>query len=108
MNTDAPPSTIHPAVRIIIGACVAGAAGFGALVAWFIGVVVYTGCFISCGEPNRFAGFGLIILTAALVGASAAGIGYAIVGWQRDQMFRIWLIAAGIGAMLGVASLVWS
>jgi len=110
MNTEetTTPTTIHPAVRIIIGACVAGAAGVGALVAWFIGVVTYTGCFISCNEPNRFGGFMLMLLTAIFVGVFAAGVGYAILGWQRDQMLRIWLIATGVGAMLGVASLVAS
>lgn len=99
------PESIHPAVRIIIGACVAGAAGFGALVAWFVGSVLYTGCFISCGEPNRVGGIGLMLVAAVLVGLLVAGIAYSIVGWDRDRMFRIWLIGTGVGALLGIATL---
>ncbi len=99
-------STIHPAVRIIIGVCVATAAGFGAFAAWLVGIFSYTGCFISCTEPNRLLGAALMALTAVLVGVFVAGVAYAIVG-QR-QIVRIWLIGTAVGAILGIASLVFS
>jgi hypothetical protein len=104
MTTTSP--SIHPAVRIIIGVCVAAAAGFGALVAWLFGLFTYTGCFISCTEPNRLAGTALIALAAGLFGVFVAGVSYAIVG-QR-QIVRIWLIGTAAGAILGIASLVFS
>ncbi len=99
-------TTIHPAVRIIIGVCVAAAAGFGAFVAWLFGIFAYTGCFISCSEPNRLLGIALMVLTAGLFGVFVAGVAYAIVG-QR-QIVRIWLIGTAAGAMLAFATLVFS
>jgi hypothetical protein len=104
MNTTAP--SIHPAVRVIIGACVAAAAGFGALAAWLFGLFTYTGCFISCTEPNRLVGTALIALAAAFIGVFVAGVAYAIVGWR--QIVRIWLIGTAVGVILGIASLVFS
>lgn len=99
-------TTIHPGVRVIIGVCVAAAAGFGAFVAWLVGLITYTGCFISCTDPNRLVGTALMTLTAVLVGVFVAGVAYAIVG-QR-QIVRIWLIGTAVGAILGIASLVFS
>jgi hypothetical protein len=99
-------TSIHPAVRIVIGVCVAAAAGFGAFVAWLFGIFAYTGCFISCSEPSRLLGTAVMALTAVLVGVSVAGVAYALVG--QYQIVRIWLIGTAVGAMLGFASLVFS
>lgn len=105
-NTEQPG--IHPAVRAIIGIAVAIAAGFGAFVAWFVSVVTFTGCFISCDTPNELGGMGLMAVTALLVGLTVASLGYAFVGWSRETMIRLWLIGTGVGAILGIASLVAS
>jgi hypothetical protein len=106
--SDTQRPSIHPVVRIIIGACVAGAAGVGVLVSWFLGIITYTGCFISCSEPNRLAGVGLMALAAVLVGVLVTALAYAFVGWERERMFRVWLISTGVGAALGILSLVAS
>lgn len=101
-------SGIHPVARVFIGAAVAIAAGFGAFVTWFIAFVTFTGCFISCSEPNELGGMGLMVGTAALVGILVASLGFAFVGWSRERMLRLWLIGTGVGAILGIATLVAS
>lgn len=106
MNTR--EASIHPAVRAIIGICVSIAAGFAAFVAWFVAIVTYTGCFISCSTPNEFGGIGLMTVTAILVGLTLAALGYAFVGWKRETMIRLLLIGTGVGAMVGILSLVGS
>lgn len=107
MNTE-PTSTMHPALRALIGTGVIAASGFGALVAWFVGIVWYTGCFISCSDPNIAGGIGMIVLAAALVGAGVAGGGFAFYGWRRELMVKLWLIGAGAGAILGIGTLIFS
>jgi hypothetical protein len=87
---------------------VAIAAGFGALVAWFVGIVTFTGCFISCSTPNELGGMGLMAITAGLVGLTIAALGYVFIGWSRATLIRLWLIGTGVGAILGIASLVAS
>lgn len=101
-------SGIHPVARVFIGAAVAIAAGSAALVTWFIALVTFTGCFISCSEPNELGGIGLMVVTSALVGILVAGLGFAFVGWSRERMLRLWLIGTGVGAILGIATLVAS
>lgn len=103
-----PQPTIHPAVRVIIGIAVAIAAGFGVLVAWFVGIVTFTGCFISCGTPNEIGGMGLMAVAALLTGLTIAALGYVFVGWSRRTLIRLWLTGTGVGAILGIASLVAS
>lgn len=107
-NMSTRESGIHPVARVFIGAAVAIAAGFGALVTWFIAIVTFTGCFIGCSEPNELGGMGLMVGTAALVGILVAGLGFAFVGWSRERMLRLWLIGTGVGAILGIATLVAS
>lgn len=118
MNSDDPVPTeqpaideeprMHPAVQAIIGIAVAIAAGFAAFVAWFVGIVTFTGCFISCDTPNELGGMGLMAVMALLVGLALASLGYAFIGWKRQSLIRLWLIGTGVGAMLGIASLVAS
>lgn len=103
--TNEPAKTIHPIVRILIGSVTAAAAAGGAFVTWFIAIVTFTGCFISCGDPNEPGGLALMGLTAVLVGLFVAGVGYAVIGWAKERLFRLWLIGAGVGAILGIASL---
>ncbi|MEX2423729.1 MAG: hypothetical protein WD990_07105 [Acidimicrobiia bacterium] len=111
-NTEQPATTeqprIHPAVQAIIGIAVAIGAGFGAFVSWFVGIVTFTGCFISCGEPNELGGMGLMAVTAVLVGLTLAALGYTFIGWSRETLIRLLLLGTGVGAMLGIASLVAS
>ncbi|MDX1450070.1 MAG: hypothetical protein R3246_13510 [Acidimicrobiia bacterium] len=101
-------TTMHPALRILLGVAVIVAAGWGAFVAWFVGIVLYTGCFISCSEPNTLGGFGLILVAAALVGLVVAAGGFAYAGWRRELMFKLWAIGAGAGGILGVGTLIFS
>ncbi|HSJ27687.1 MAG TPA: hypothetical protein VLB67_05705 [Acidimicrobiia bacterium] len=108
MDTHTTPSRLHPAARALIGAVVAAAAGWGTLVGWFVGVVSWSGCFISCGDPNQVLGLGAMGLAVVLFGTLVAAVGYAFVGWRRSLMVRLWLIAGGVGAILGAASLVAS
>ena len=111
-DTEQPRDTeqpgIHPAVQAIIGIAVAIAAGFAAFVAWFVSIVTFTGCFISCDTPNELGGMGLMAVTALLVGLALASLGYAFIGWKRQSLIRLWLIGTGVGAILGIASLVAS
>ena len=99
---------IHPAVQAVIGIAVTIAAGFAAFVAWFVSIVTFTGCFISCDTPNELGGMGLMAVTAVLVGLGLAALGYAFIGWKRQSLVRLWLIGTGVGAILGIASLVAS
>lgn len=101
-------SAMHPAIRAVIGTGVIAAGAFGAFVAWFIGIVWYTGCFISCSDPNIAGGFAMIVLAAALVGAAVAAAGFAFYGWRRPLMVKLWTIGAGAGAILGVGTLIFS
>ena len=111
-KTEQPDTTeqprMHPAVQAIIGIAVAIAAGFGAFVAWFVSIVTFTGCFISCDTPNELGGMGLMAITALLVGLMVASLGYAFIGWARETLIRLMLLGTGVGAMLGIASLVAS
>lgn len=102
------PTGLHPAVRAIIATLVALAAGWGTLVAWFIAIVEYTGCFISCSDPSPVIGIGLMAVAASLLGSLVAAIGFAFIGWRRQQLLKLWLIGAAIGAILGIASLMAS
>lgn len=106
--TNEATTTMHPALRAVIGTGVIAAGSAGALLAWFVGFVWYTGCFISCSEPNILGGIGLIILAAALVGASVAAGGFAFYGWRRALMVKLWVIGAGAGAILGIGTLIFS
>jgi hypothetical protein len=113
MDTQPTPSApsapmIHPAVRIIIGLVAAGAAGFGALVAWLIGIITFTGCFISCGTPEPLAGSALMILTAGLVGVVVVSLDYAIRGWKQRRSLRVLAYGSALGAVLGILSLLAS
>ncbi|MFP5332137.1 MAG: hypothetical protein ACLGHX_07265 [Acidimicrobiia bacterium] len=101
-------SNLHPALRAVIGIAVIAAAGWGALVAWFIGIVLYTGCFISCSDPNLAGGVGLILVAAALAGIALAGGGFTFAGWRRELMVKLWTIGAGIGGILGAGTLIFS
>lgn len=101
-------TNLHPALRALIATLVAAAAGWGTLVAWFISIVEYTGCFISCSEPSPLIGIGLMAVAASLLGSFVAAIGFAFIGWRRERLLRLWLIGAGAGAILGIASLVAS
>lgn len=108
MNHETTTSTMHPALRAAIGTGVIAAGSFGALVAWFIGFVWYTGCFISCSDPNIFGGIAMIVLAAGLVGAAVAAGGFAFYGWRRALMVKLWVIGAGAGAILGIGTLIFS
>lgn len=99
---------MHPALRALIGTGVIAAGGFGAFVAWFIGIVWYTGCFIGCSDPNVIGGIGMMIVAAALVGAAVAAAGFAFYGWRRVLMLKLWLVGAGGGAILGIGTLIFS
>lgn len=99
---------MHPALRAVIGTGVIAAGTFGALVAWFIGFVWYTGCFISCSDPNVIGGIGMIVLAACLVGAAVAAGGFAVHGWRRALIVKLWVIGAGTGAILGIGTLIFS
>lgn len=76
--------------------------------AWFVGIVSWTGCFISCGDPNRLAGAGLVFLAGAFVGVAAVAVDFAIRGWARHRAVRVWAVAAAIGGILGALTLVYS
>lgn len=107
MNTEI-TSTMHPALRAVIATGVIAAGGFGAFVAWFIGIVWYTGCFMSCSDPNIAGGIAMIVLAAALIGGAVAGAGFAFYGWRRPLMVKLWVIGAGAGAILGIGTLIFS
>lgn len=107
MNTEN-TSVMHPALRAVIGTGVIAAGGFGAFVAWFVGIIWFTGCFIGCSEPNIAGGVALIVLAAALIGAAVAAGGFAFYGWRRPLMVKLWTIGAGAGAILGFGTLIFS
>jgi hypothetical protein len=89
--------------RIVLGLLVPVGA-IATLYLWFIGWVNFTGCFISCGEPDRLAG------AALLTGAAAVATGTLLAGWVAITGTLRWLreaalVCAGIVILLVLASL---
>lgn len=95
---------MHPVLRGVIGLALGAAAAFGAFIAWFGGVVTWSGCFISCTEPNRLAGSAFFVLFAGLVGATIVAIDFMIRGWDRTSVRAVFAWGLLGGAILAVIS----
>ncbi len=92
------------AVRVVIGLAVAALAAVGAFALMFVGVVVTTDCFISCGDdPSPILG-SLLLTAAALVGGAAVAAAWFAVadrGWPVA-----WRVIGGLAAVSAVGLIV--
>jgi hypothetical protein len=75
-----------------VGAVLAGIAGF--VVAGFIAIIVWTGCFLSCTGEDHAGGAALGLLAVASLGA---GPGLVALMYRS----RAWLYAAYVAAATG-------
>jgi hypothetical protein len=101
---DTEPGTIHPGWRV--------AAGLGAVasvpavaIAWFAGVVVYSGCFIKCDEAaaNPFGGFLLFLLAGACLVVGAVCTKLALTG-RTEGTGRVAWVSALVGLLAALLS----
>ncbi len=76
-------------LAVVLGLPAAVVAGFAALVVW-------SGCFISCGEPDPVSGFGLGVLAAVLLALGPA------LAWL---LYRRWAAVAYACLAMPVAAL---
>jgi hypothetical protein len=93
-----------PVLRVILSVAAVLAGGFGFVVAGFIAIVTWTGCFIECTGTNHRAGAALALLAIVLL----AG-GPALVAALYRSRTWLWVsaFAAAGGAVLmalGLAS----
>jgi hypothetical protein len=94
----APRSSAWPVVRafLSVGAVLAGIAGF--VVAGFIAIIVWSGCFLSCTGENHPGGAALGLLAVAFL---AAGPGLVALMYRS----RVWLYVAYAAAATGAVLL---
>jgi hypothetical protein len=83
-----------PVLRVILSVAVVLAGVFCALVAGFIAMVTWSGCFISCTGENHAAGAALALLALLLLAAGPA----LVAALYRS---RAWLWVAGCTAVAG-------
>jgi hypothetical protein len=79
---------------VILSVAVVLVGGFCALIAGFVAMVMWSGCFISCTGENHAAGAGLALLALALLAAGPA----LVAALYRS---RAWLWVAAYTALGG-------
>ncbi len=72
------------------------------LVAGFAAAITWTGCFLSCSDPNPLLGFGLGVLALALL---LAGPALAWVLYRRWAAVAYAALALPLTGLLGLAGL---
>jgi hypothetical protein len=78
-----------------VGAVLAGIAGF--VVAGFIAIIVWTGCFLSCTGEDHVGGAALGLLAVASL---AAGPGLVALMYRSRAWLYVAYVAAATGALL--------
>lgn len=91
--------------RLGIGLLMAIAAGFGAFLLFFIGAVEFTGCFISCSDPNRPAGTLWLAGAAAVAATAVTALGWGIAG-RRAPLRALFMGSAAVAATVIAAAVV--
>jgi hypothetical protein len=93
----APRSSAWPVLRAILSVLVvlAGIAGF--VIAGFIAVIVWTGCFLSCTGENHPGGAALGLLAVVFL---AAGPGLVALMYRSRAWLNVAYAAAAIGSVL--------
>jgi hypothetical protein len=92
----APRRSTWPVFRVILAVAAVAGGTLAYVIAGFIAVFTWTGCFIGCTGENRAGGAALGLLACALL---AAGPGLVAVLYRS----RVWLTIAGIAAAGGGA-----
>lgn len=85
-----PPATTEPVwwttpLKVLTATCLVLAGLAAAAVAGFLSVIVYSGCFISCGEGNPLGG---LLLGALALALALGGIALAVLMWRRARSPR--------------------
>lgn len=88
--------------RGVAGIVAAVASFCGAAVALFFGVVVTTGCFIGCTEPDPLAGVPILFLAVALVALGLAALWW---GFFNRHWRRAWTTLGILSSVATIALL---
>jgi hypothetical protein len=83
-----------PVLRVILSVALVLAGGFGFVIAGFIAIVTWSGCFIECTGTNHRAGAALALLAVALLAAGPA----LVAALYRS---RTWMVVAGFAGATG-------
>jgi hypothetical protein len=94
----APRSSAWPVLRVLLSVFLVLAGAVGFVVAGFIALFTWTGCFIACTGENHAAGGALALLAVALLAA-----GPALVALLYRS--RAWLWVSGSAAAAGTVLL---
>ena len=103
------PQPVRRAMRVILGLAAGIALAMAAIVFMFLSLVAFTGCFISCADPDPMNG------ALALVGATATATSallvaaWALTAWRVQKVIRLAPATAaclfGIGLVLVVVTI---
>lgn len=80
-----------PVLRVMLSVAAVLGGAAGAVIAGFIAIVTWSGCFISCTGENHPAGAALAVLSIVLLAGGPA----TVAALYRS---RIWLAVAGLAA----------
>ena len=86
-------------LRAVAGLVAAIALFFGAGIAYIIGAVVATGCFIGCNDPDPIAGIPILMAAVVLLALALAALWWALF---NRHWSRVWRALGIFGAVLTV------
>lgn len=91
--------TTRRVLRAVAGLVAAIALLFAAGIAYIIGAVVATGCFIACNDPDPTAGISILMAAVALLTLALAALWW---GFFNRHWSRVWRALGILGAVLTV------
>jgi hypothetical protein len=103
-RTSRPPRSL-PVVLRVVAALTAAASVVGMIVSWFVGLIVFTGCFIKCDleQADPVAGIGLFLLAGLLLVVAAVGVKLAATGRSAGSM-RVATVSGALALVAVVAT----
>jgi hypothetical protein len=93
-------STTQRAIRAVAGLAAAAALVFAAGIAYLVGAVTATGCFIECNDPNPEFGIPILMASVVLLDLALAALWW---GFFNSHWRRVWKVLGLGGAVLAMA-----
>ncbi|NND02455.1 MAG: hypothetical protein HKN91_06690 [Acidimicrobiia bacterium] len=100
------PSPWWLLLRAALGIGSAIALGYGAAILAFLGVIVFTGCFWACNQPDPQPLFGALLIGGAIA-ASGGAATFLVAGFVGRRVWLKWVFAwaCGIAAAVVIMAL---